>query len=234
MTKIFVLHVKEGYQQRATHIEQMMARQGLPFEYILDGDIPDLHAQRLDDYFASYMHSASAATSCAMKHLLAYEQIVEQKLEGALILEDDIMLKSNFIPVFERSLREVTPEAMYVGYEATHLRFVKGSERRKGQVNYIKPRVQCTGAYYITRQGAEAILEEVRKNRCDLAFDLYLDKLSAQGTLKIYWSHPVIAEQGSHNGSTSSSITNKSGRLMMVKLKRRFMTYFKQMVYFFK
>ena len=45
---IFVLHVREGYEDRAAHIDAMMARLGLSFEYMLDGDKCDLTPEVLD------------------------------------------------------------------------------------------------------------------------------------------------------------------------------------------
>lgn len=40
-SKILVLHVKKGYEDRQKHIEKMMKSWGYSFEYILDGDMDD-------------------------------------------------------------------------------------------------------------------------------------------------------------------------------------------------
>ena len=40
--KVLVLHVKQGYEERAKHIEKMLGELHIPFEYILDGDIKEI------------------------------------------------------------------------------------------------------------------------------------------------------------------------------------------------
>ncbi|WP_153881082.1 hypothetical protein [Bacteroides uniformis] len=45
--KVLVLHVKKGYEERARHIEQMLHEKGIEFEYVTDGDKPDITADIL-------------------------------------------------------------------------------------------------------------------------------------------------------------------------------------------
>ena len=49
--KVLVLHVKQGYEERAKHIEKMLGELHIPFEYILDGDIKDITTEVLQKYF---------------------------------------------------------------------------------------------------------------------------------------------------------------------------------------
>ena len=65
LPQIFVLHVREGYEDRAAHIDAMMKRLGLQFEYILDGDKTDLTPEILNRWFAGPMKCVQGATSCA-------------------------------------------------------------------------------------------------------------------------------------------------------------------------
>ena len=89
---IIVLHVACGYEARARHIESMMQRHGLEFEYMLRGDIPQVTPQVLDEYFCDSFGGANAYTSCSYKHLLACERIVAQNWSGAVIMEDEAVL----------------------------------------------------------------------------------------------------------------------------------------------
>ena len=93
---LLVLHVRKGYEDREAHIRNQLNRRGLPFQFILDGDRDDLSPEVLDRYFTGQMHQPSAATSCAMKHLLACQYIIGHELEGAVVLEDDMILYKNF------------------------------------------------------------------------------------------------------------------------------------------
>lgn len=103
--KVLVLHVKKGYEERARHIEQMLHEKGIEFEYVTDGDKPDITADILDHYFADQMHQVTAATSCALKHLYAYERILQNNWNGALILEDDMIFYKHFIPIFNKCMQ---------------------------------------------------------------------------------------------------------------------------------
>ncbi len=92
----YVLHVKKGYESRGEHIRKMLSKIRLPFELILEGDMCDLTDNTLNKYFSREMHKIAPDTSCALKHLLAYEAILNNNYPGALILEDDIILHKNF------------------------------------------------------------------------------------------------------------------------------------------
>lgn len=54
--KVFVCHVKTGYQDREQHITQMLGRMKMPFEFITEGDIADLTPEVLNHYFGWWWH----------------------------------------------------------------------------------------------------------------------------------------------------------------------------------
>lgn len=168
---IFVLHVREGYEDRAAHIDSMMARLGLPFEYILDGDKADLTPEILDRWFAGPMKCVQGATSCACKHLMACRQIISRGLPGALILEDDIVLTRRHEEVARHTIAELPAgRPAIISYEDTRLRFVPRSRRRKGQYLYAGDRDRFTGALYVNSEAARIILDEAEKTRHRLPY----------------------------------------------------------------
>lgn len=230
--RFFVLHVAQGYEERACHIEAMMARMGLGFSYITDGDIQALTPQVMSRYFApgSCMGTPSAAVSCAYKHLLACERIIEEDLDGALILEDDIVLKPDFKEVFAKSLEELPEEPAIISYEDTRLRFVPRSKRIKGKVLYRGDRDRFTGALYINRAGANAILADAVENKLDRPIDHYHRHLLDKGAVGYYWTEPCVASQGSFNGLFGSSISSSRGKALKWKLKR----LYRRMLYWFR
>lgn len=214
-TPVIVLHVKNGYEERGQHMESMLVTRKIPFVYILDGDIPDITPEILDRYFADEMHTVSAPVSCALKHLYAYEYILQHNLDGALIMEDDMILYSRFEKIFEECMRERVNRGIdqcILSFEDSSLKFVKGSVRKKGQHIYPAARDRFTGCYYISASCARAILDYVSLNKCDLPIDLFHTKLIKEISLPYYWSHPTIATQGSHCGLFLSSISEKSAK----------------------
>jgi len=50
---VFVLHVKQGYEDRARHMERTLAAHGIVFEYMLDGDMTELTPELQQRFFGS-------------------------------------------------------------------------------------------------------------------------------------------------------------------------------------
>jgi glycosyl transferase family 25 len=107
---ILVIHVK-GNEDRRQFIQQQLDTLGFPCHYILDGNVEDLTPEILDRYFADdgrqdTMHGRFPRTSCAYKHLLAMQYIIDHRLDGALVVEDDLRIYRNFKPLFHQSMEE--------------------------------------------------------------------------------------------------------------------------------
>lgn len=213
--KVLVLHVKVGYEERAKHIESMLRNKQIPFEYITDGDQPDITEEILDRYFTGDMHKITPATSCALKHFYAYERILQNNWDGALILEDDMIFYNNFIKVFDRCMQECKDKDysnILISFEDSSLHFVPRSQRKKGIHLYPARRDRFTGCLYISRECAQLIMNYVAQYKCNLPIDLLHKDLITKASLPYYWCHPTIATQGTHTGLYSSSICEQSAR----------------------
>lgn len=177
-------------------------------------------------------------TSCSLKHMLAYGEIIRQKLDGALVLEDDICLHNNFNEVFNQSMNELTANPalattpVIISYEDTRLRFVPRSKRVKGKVLYPGDRDRMAGAYYINQSAAKMITEYVNQHKMDVPIDILHRKLLEAGKLTYLWCHPTIATQGSHNGMHKSGINLKKSSL--TPLKWLIERLYKKMLYWFR
>lgn len=213
VTKVFVLHIKHGYEYRAEHIQNMMSALRIPFEFILDGDIADLNEKILDAYFKTpMMHNFCARASCSYKHLLAYNQILKSGLDGALILEDDIILHHDFPEIFNKCMRELhllKNDTAIISFEDSRLRFVPRSERVRGKYLYEGKKDRMAGAYYITKAAAKVIVDYVKSNKFDRPIDLLHAHLLDQNKITYYWCQPTVATQGSFSGKFGSSISTK-------------------------
>lgn len=211
--KVFVLHIKDGYEERKDHMENMMSALHIPFEYILDGDISDLSQDILDSYFKTpLMHSFCPRASCSYKHYLAYQQVLSRNLEGALILEDDIILHHNFVEIFNNCMVEldrIKKKNAIISFEDSRLRFVPRSQRIKGKYLYEGRKDRMAGAYYITNNACRIIVNYVNAHKFDRPIDLLHAQLLQENILNYYWCHPTIATQGSFSGKFDSSISSK-------------------------
>lgn len=224
--KVFVVHVK-GAHERNKHIQQELGRHGLAFEFMLDGDMSDITPQRLDTYFTGdTLKKVSPQSSCTLKHLLIYEEIVKNNLRGCLVLEDDIFLFPSFVPLFNQSMQELKQaghRGVIISCEDSTLQTIPRAERVAGQLLYERKHGRCAGAYYIDYAAAKTICDHVAQQKCDRVVDWLHNELAKQNQLSIFWMHPPIASQGSHNGNFASFLDtrgNSLGRRIGWKMKK--------------
>lgn len=224
-----VMHVRHGYDDRRRHIEAMLGRMEVGYEFFLDGDADQLTPQIVDGYFGGYMATETPGKqSCAYKHLLACHYILAHGWEGALILEDDISLKKSFPAIFNRSMAEqrqrLDPSRpAIISYDGSMLRFVPGSQRRQGQLLYPGPHDRYTGAYWINAAGARAVAESAAANKIHLHIDKYHTWMLQQGLIDYWWCQPAPAVQGSFDGTFGSALNERKdwhgGRPLVWALK---------------
>ena len=218
-TTVLIIHSRK-YSERKAHMDSMMASHPYQYEYILEGDAEQLTKDVINKYFTDVeiekgvRMTAPNILSCTLKHLYAYEKILENDLQGALILEDDAILFNRFDEIFAKSIQEYEKnyynENVIISYEDTRLRFVPRSKRIKGVYLYSGDRDRMTAIYFINRNAAQMILEEVKKNKCHLPIDLYQRYLLNQKKVLYLWCHPTIATQGSHTGLFSSTLSGRN------------------------
>lgn len=197
-------------------MEKMLGNLGIKFEYVLDGDRSDMNMDIVNRWFKGVMNQINNESSCALKHLYAYKQIVEQNLPGALILEDDIFVKDNFISGINACLKEYWSKVNnglkpgLISFEDSSLKFVPESQKVKGQMIYKAPRDRFAGCYYVPYESAKMMLEYAEINKIGKPIDLWHTTLIEEIDQPYYWSSPTFASQGSHNGKFPSSISKGS------------------------
>lgn len=234
--KVYVLHVKSGYEQRAASMEGQLARLQIPFEYILDADIPDLTSEIITRHFIDDHRMRPAQLSCAMKHMLAYQALLASDGNGALILEDDMLLDDDFVSLFLRcieELNEIGESKSMISLECSSLQFVPRSQRIKNRMLYRSFKGgRMGGCYYIQRSAAEAILDDVHTSGCPLPIDLYHTELNKHGRLNFFWAHPTMSVQGSFTGQFASSISQRQQSLIKFRWICKY--NYKRILYFLR
>ena len=213
---VYVLHVKKGYESRAERIQRELSELGISFEYILDWDKNELNEEQLSRFFAGTMHSVSAATSCASKHIESWSKFSKSSHELALILEDDIIPDKHFLAFLTQFVEELivlNPNLLnpvFISLENSGLQFVPAHQLEKNKFLYPVTDTRCAGAYLINRSASELLLHTLESYKMDEPVDWWLKRLAEKKILHVLWSHPTIAEQGSHNGHYASSIDHKT------------------------
>ena len=239
-TQVLVNHVR-GQEERKTFVLHQLETVGLPYHFILDGNVEDLTPEVIDRYFIDdgmpdTMHGPFPRTSCALKHLLATQYILDHQLEGALIIEDDIYFYPSFRTLFAQSLKELEQwyrgQPVLVNYEESSLLLVPRSQRVKGQILYPAVRDRYAGCYYLNREAAQVIMDEVRTHKVGLTSDRFHNMLMEQGRLVSLWSHPCLACQCSADGSMPTMIPTKPRPLK--RLKWFYKRAYRHMLYYFR
>lgn len=211
--KTFILNVKTYKQRKAHMLNQLVNNECLnDYIFIHDGDIVDITPSIQQEYFGGDLNVIGPHLSCAYKHLLAYQHMLEHNIELALVLEDDIYLRKNFCKKLSRIVTEINNRSLsnfIISLEDSILEYVKGSELKKNTFLYKKERGRTAGAYLIDKAGAHSLIQEVMANKCNIAFDWFHNHCVDKKLIDIYWAHPVLAIQGSLNGKFPSTIDNK-------------------------
>ena len=238
MTTVLVIHAKH-LTERMQHMQRQLQDWQGDVVYIQDYDKSELSDEIVQTFFKAgcELDNKSGATSCAMKHLLSCKYIVDHQLEGALILEDDIVLRPGFQTDFEKTLDECrhnyAEQPVLISYEDSSLQFIPRSRRVKDQWLYEAPhgRVRFNGALFISQKAARAIWDDVTTNKCDIAVDHYYMHLYGKGLVQFLWCEPCLATQGSFSGTFVSSM----GQIRSMEGLRWKLKYaYKRFVYWFR
>jgi len=217
---VYVIHVSSGAEARAASIERQLARHEISFEYVLERDMKDLTPEWLDQWFDAPMNVVQPRTSCCSKHLVAYQRMLRDGRNDALVLEDDMFLSENFVEELNQSLEELRSragviDAAYISLENSGLRpLSKIATREPGVTLYRAPKGRDTGAYWLTRASAERFLHRAATAKIRESTPFFQNILFESGAVELYWRHPAIAEQGSHSGKFDSLVTeHRTGRM---------------------
>jgi glycosyl transferase family 25 len=212
--KTYVIHVKTAYE-REEHMKIQLEGRGLDYEFVLDGDLPDLNQERVSQYFAENRYELVPLVSCDFKHIQCCEYMVRDNIPMALILEDDMFFYGNWdnqFPLIMKEIEERNLSSFLVSLEDSSLKYPEGSKRNKGQLLYQKDSGRNCGAYLVDIGYAKAILEHIRHTRVFIPFGHYQNVVSRTGAFNIYWAEPTVIVQGTAIGKFETTVSrNKTG-----------------------
>jgi glycosyl transferase family 25 len=210
---IYVIHAKKGYELHEKRINELFGSLGLKYEFITDGDpsyMTDLH---LEKYFcAGVREKMSVGTlSCTLNHILSYERMVQNKDRLAIILENDPFLLGDFVTTVSKIANEAMTlnDGILVSLENSILKFPSFWQTKKGKYLYKAKCGRFAGAYLVNQQGAQNMLEYLKIKKCARIIDWWHNEMIDNKIIDMYWAHPPVSEQGSHNGKTSAMISSK-------------------------
>jgi glycosyl transferase family 25 len=206
----YIITVSTNKIRRAHIINQLSSNPCLKDHTFIDeGDLDTISSEVHKKYFGGRLLNLSGVVSCAYKHILAYEDILKNTGEIAIILKDDIFLEKNFCESVKKINLEIDKSRLtniIASLEDSNLKYIERSRRIKGNFLYKESSGRMTGAYMIDKVAAKSIINEIEKNKCHLPIDLFHNYCSGKGIIEIYWAQPSVATQGSLNGKLESML----------------------------
>lgn len=164
------------------------------------------------------------------------DEVIKQNLEHVLVLEDDAILRTDFVEKFNETIDEIRNmhsinEPYFLFYEATHLKFIPRSKIRSKKRLYEPVMLQCAACYVVNNSYAQKLMEYVYEKKCNAPIDLFFDKLRQNGVLPImYQCHPDLCIQGSHNGKTNITTGVCTRNRLLRSIRYRIMYYYKKYI----
>lgn len=215
---IFVIHALKGYEFHENRIIQLFKKNGLDFEFVTEGD-PSLFTEEvIEKYFVKDIHEilSKGVLSCTLNHIYAYERIVSRNIKYAIVFENDPFFLGRFVEKIKKYSDEIEklPKGFVISLENSTLKFPSYWDTKSGKNIYKARAGRMAGAYLIDYDGAKNILKSIKHNKCNDVIDWWHNGLIDRGVVDMYWAHPPLVEQGSHNGYLNSTISTKPSNLI--------------------
>ena len=123
--KVFVISLERA-KRRRKYLEEHLNALGMEYELVdaVDGRMLtqdeiekhcDMEAVRKSPQWLN-----SGAIGCALSHYEAYRRIVEQNIDCALILEDDVLLPQNILMILDEVEKRIKDKEVILLYYASH------------------------------------------------------------------------------------------------------------------
>lgn len=201
--KIFVIHYKKLHDRKKDIIAQFEKFNFTDYEFIERYDRDELTDEDKHNFVGGYKPCQIAIT---LSHLYAYNVIVE-KYQGALILEDDAILHEDFVELFNSYIDQLPSnfDIFFIGHGCNL--HIPQENINLGCNVYKKQETRCTDSYVITKKCAQKITDyfHCMDYKIDAPVDFWLNNVFKDLNLDVYWAEPHIVVQGTMVGKYISS-----------------------------
>jgi glycosyl transferase family 25 len=215
---IYIVHAKKGYEKHEQRINNLFNQLGLKYEFVTDGDPSQFSSDLLNKYFSPDIRNifTDGSISCTLNHFYCYERVVKNQNKFALIFENDPFFLGNFLQKIEKVAAEANnlEKGFLISLENTTLKFPSFWKAKKNKYLYEANFSRCAGAYMIDLKCAELMLQSLKTDKCERIIDWWQNGLIDNKVIKVYWAHPPLVEQGSHNGLLNAGISAKKKGLI--------------------
>lgn len=106
----------------------------------------------------SYTSVGIGEQGCVASHIFLYKYIIENNIDKAIIMEDDVCFHSNFENLFTQSIKTMPKDGVLYNYLSSYLD-IKDSCKDFKIPTWEKYALESTCFYIITKEGAKKLLE---------------------------------------------------------------------------
>lgn len=222
--KTFVVTTKDNHKRQES-INCQAKKFQLDIEYIWDFDADDIDANEIQEkYELSSLPLRSI--SALMKHFEAHKRLLEQELDVALVVEDDVILFDRFgkqIHKLVQALKDTyRPGLVFLGGADNRIDHDFLIAAAQGNP-LIKRPLSTAEAYLIEPLGASMRvrwLEEARGIK--LAADHLITAIDLELGIDQYWGESPLATQGSIIGKFPTTLDKSRGKHSASYLRARY------------
>lgn len=206
----YVLHVKQGYEERTASIARQFTILDLPYRWLLAHDIPELSPELLREY-GYHGQLRPQEISCCLKHISAWEAIARGEAAGGIVFEDDVLIDlANFQPVCRAALDEwqtrLTEQPACICFGDGCALYVPWTDIKKGQTLYPAEYLRAADSYWLSRPTATMMVDWIKEHGFAKPADHLIDQICAAAAIPIFWTAVTVVSQGSHTGRFRSSL----------------------------
>ncbi len=167
--KVFVISLKDNNVQRRNNVVEQLSEIDMPFEFIDAVNGHDLDVGN-DTRISPEAHAYRPGhLGCSLSHMVCYSKVLDENLDFAVILEDDLLIMSRFSHYLKRIFDYMDGQKsvtfLYVNTFPSEQLII---ERRKDLnlspndvaiYEVLGGRPNCTTAYIISKESCRAMLE---------------------------------------------------------------------------
>jgi len=186
---IFIVNLKKDIEKKQ-YMERILKKYKLKYEFV-----PAIYGKDLDSKIVKKVYNKKKAINllgrelslpeigCALSHKNIYEKIVNEKIEKAIIFEDDIFLDKKFLEIYNNTF-ELFPK----DWECILLCYYRNAFYKKNYCISFRNRkkisknlkiirftalMHSTAGYIINQRGAKKLLKTLKKEKIYKPIDHY-------------------------------------------------------------
>ena len=192
--KALVIHLERATDRRQ-QVDRIIEQSPVPAEILDAVDARTLSEQAISSYFQRSLHKPhypfelrTTEIACFLSHRKSWQTILDQNLDAALIIEDDVQIDATlFQPAFELALQNCQ-SGDYIRFPMKAREAVATTRASSATHQFFVPRVTGLGmqTQLVTREAARILLDETQQ------FDRPVDTFLQMTWLTKVWPTCVV------------------------------------------